>query len=144
MCNGKKGFNKIDMTETERLAHLTQHLSHVLRFNGGPATHRPNPGVKRTLEIAANNPGIATAELQGILKIDDKHFEKLTSRMTEHGLATFEDGARLTDKGEDVRAKIAAEDKETADKLFGALSDSEQAQLKGLYEKIVSTWHEAA
>ena len=40
---GKKGFNNIDMIETERLAHLTQHLSHVLRFAGNPASKRPNP-----------------------------------------------------------------------------------------------------
>ena len=85
----KKGFNNIDMTETERLAHLTQHLSHVLRFAGNPASKRPNPSVKRALEIAGNNPGIVTAELQGILKVAD-----------------------------------------------------EQAQLKALYEKLVSDWRE--
>ena len=141
MAENNKGFNKIEMTETERLAHLTQHLSHVLRFAGAPASKRPNPGVKRTLEIAGNNPGIATAELQGILKVDDEQFAELTGRMSEHGLATFDDGAKLTAKGEEVRAKVAAEDKETADKLFGALSADEQEQLKALYEKMIGAWH---
>ena len=45
--------------------------------------------MKRALEIAGNNPGIVTAELQGILKVAD-----------------------------------------------------EQAQLKALYEKLVSDWRE--
>lgn len=139
-----KGFQSIEMTETERLAHLTQHLSHVLRFAGKQATKRPNPGVKRTLEIAGNNPGIATDKLQGILKISDEQFAELTGRMTEHGLATFDNGAKLTQKGEEVRTKIAAEDKACADKLFGALTTEEQEQLQSLYEKVVSAWHEAA
>ena len=80
MANENKGFNNIDMSETERLAHLTQHLSHVLRFAGKPASKRPNPGVKRTLEIAGNNPGIATDKLQGILKVDDEQFAELRKR----------------------------------------------------------------
>ena len=61
----------------------------MLRFAGNSASKRPNPSVKRALEIAGNNPGIATAELQDILKVAD-----------------------------------------------------EQAQLKALYEKLVSDWRE--
>ncbi len=129
------------MTETERLAHLTQHLSHALRFGHGTASKQKNPGVKRVLEIAKNNPGISNDKLQEILKVDDDQYATLTSKMTEHGLATFEEGAKLTDKGAEVQQKIAVEDKEVADEIFGGLTADEQTQLQELLEKAVANWH---
>ena len=143
MAEEKKGFNNVDLSETEQLAHQTMHLSHVLRFGEGKAEKRANPGVRRTLEIASNKPGIPTEKLQGILKVNDEVFTELTGRMTEHGLATFTDGARLTEKGEKVYAEIKAQDKEVADKLYGVLSDEEQAQLKAINEKLIQAWHQA-
>lgn len=139
-----EGFEKLDLTETEELAHLTQHLGHLLRF-GRRSDKRCksfNPGVQRILEVAANNEGIAEEKLHGIMKVGDDKFQKALGTAKDEGYVTEADGkVAITEAGKKAYEDQKAADKEIADRLFGALSADEQKQLEALYKKAVSAWH---
>lgn len=139
-----EGFEKLDLTETEELAHLTQHLGHLLRF-GRRSDKRCktfNSGVQRILEVASNNDGIEEAKLHGIMKVGDDKFQKALGTAKDEGYVTESDGkVAITDAGKKAYEDQKAADKEIADRLFNALSADEQKQLEALYKKLVSAWH---
>lgn len=140
----ENGFQKLDLTETENLAHLTQHLGHLLRF-GRPSDKRCktfNPGVTRVLEITANNDAMDTDKLQHILKIGPEKFQDTLSKATEAGYITVADGkVSATEAGKKAYEEQRAADKKIADELFGALSADEQKSLEEIMGKAVAAWH---
>ena len=140
----ENGFQKLDLSETENLAHLTQHLGHLLRF-GRPSDKRCkgfNPGVHRILEITANNDAVDTEKLEHILKIGPGKFEDVLSKATEAGYITVEDKqVKATEAGKKAYEDQRAADKKIADELFGVLSADEQKTLEETYKKVVSAWH---
>lgn len=139
-----EGFEKLDLTETEELAHLTQHLGHLLRFGrrSDKRCKNFNPGVQRILEVASNNDGVEEGKLHGILKVGDDKFQKALDTAKDEGYVTEADGkVAITETGKKAYADQKAANKEIADRLFGALTEDEQKTFETLCKKLVSAWH---
>lgn len=112
--------------------------------------HRPGGeggrGQGRVLKVLSLAESMNQRELQSILDIQPGSLSEILSKLEAKGFIEREKSAedkrmavvRITDAGrERLEERRAAADR---DKLFAALSEDEQAQLRSLLEKLLESW----
>lgn len=138
-----------DTLQSEKLFELFQRNSHFIS-RGHHHKDGGHHGQGRILSILGNMSTMSQKELLDILKIRTASLSELLIKLENNDFITRikdENDKRnfiisVTEKGKSAVAEFEQHRRETAEVLFGALSDEEKATLVSLLQKLNDAWQE--